>query len=63
MRTTIETLTTDQIRALLPEAAPAGDSATVDDCETALSRLSGRDGARARIVAVIQNSEAQSSDD
>ena len=63
MKTTVETLTMDQVRLLLSEAATAGDSATVDDCETVLGRLSGHERARERIVAVIQNAEAQSSPD
>lgn len=62
MQTTSDTLTDDQIRTLLSEAATAGDSATVDDCETALARSPGHQRARARIVAVIRNAEAQTDD-
>lgn len=54
--TTIDTLTDHQIETLYDEAAQAGDLAMVAICRRALS---GDDAARAEVVRVITDAEAQ----
>lgn len=62
--TTPETLTTEQVEALLREAQTAGDPETIADCELWLAlpfpllSVPGLDAAE-RIAAVIRNCEAQ----
>jgi len=59
--TTLESLTTAQISALLSEAAQAGDDGMVSDCKLALSghAMTVRAAARQRIVDAINYAEAQ----
>lgn len=54
--TTLDTLTDDQITALRIEAGEAGDTAMVDICRAALR---GDAAARAEVVRVIRDAEAQ----
>jgi hypothetical protein len=58
MTTTIETLTEEQIIALMNEAIVAGGASMVDDCELAIDATADRaerDAARRRIVEAINH--------
>jgi len=55
--TTIETLTDEQIKTLRAEAGQHGDLDMVAICDLATG---GDEAARAKVVKVIRNAEAQS---
>lgn len=56
MKTTIDTITDEQIRALMTAAGSAGDKEMVEICKLALD---GEDAERAICVDVIRDAEAQ----
>jgi hypothetical protein len=57
MKTTIETITNEQIETLRAEAGQAGDLDQVAVCDAALA---GDESARRKCVRVISDAEAQS---